>query len=55
MANSQKVPGPGSYSSKFSDRPTSPNYKMGTDHRRPLSAFSDKTPGPGTYKYRSTN
>ena len=36
-------------------RPTSPAFKLGTDHRRPLNGEGVGTPGPGSYTHKSTN
>lgn len=38
------------YSVNFINRPKSPNYKIGTDVRRPLSG-NNNTPGVGTYSF----
>ena len=47
--NSKEVPGAGSYNPSFCDRPKSPEIRLGTDVRKPLTQ-TGRTPGPGTYE-----
>jgi len=41
-------PGPGAYTPRLSNRPSSPNIKIGSDLRKGLYDNLN-TPGPGTY------